>query len=249
MNFSTKSKLDSLVSTTALSFSVAVLVCLSFVFVGCSSSSSPRGLHFLKVRHARKCSILINWLSDLQVDLKEFPKLRELQIRDSFTIDNAHIESGGRNVVKGVESSVHTGVNEAMNEASSATSSVIQAQVHDLKSHLPQYYFVGLWSYCKSRDGSEMVCSDPSTSFSFDLFDLLDSTPIKVSDILPEIDPNLISGYRQLSLSASRLYISGFVATALTIILAGRKFFFPNGSRLLAILCTVRDSRENIEKC
>ncbi|CAG8355329.1 unnamed protein product, partial [Penicillium salamii] len=33
MKLSTKSRLDSLVSTTALSFTVAVLVCLSLVFV------------------------------------------------------------------------------------------------------------------------------------------------------------------------------------------------------------------------
>lgn len=60
MKLSTKSRFDSLVSITALSFSVAVLVCLSFVFVGCSSSSSPRGLYFVKARYARKTSVLIN---------------------------------------------------------------------------------------------------------------------------------------------------------------------------------------------
>ena len=94
-----------------------------------------------------------------------------------------------------------------------------------------------------------MVCSHPSTSFSFDLSALLDSTPIKVIDVLPEIDQSLISGYRQLSLSAIRLYISGFVATTLTIISAGRKCFFSNGSKLLAIFCTVCNTRENIERC
>lgn len=146
-------------------------------------------------------------------------------------------------------SSVHTSAHEATIEATSAARSMIQAQVHDLKSHLPRYYFVGLWSYCKSQDGSKMVCSYPSTSFSFDLSALLDSTPIKVIDVLPEIDQSLISGYRQLSLSAIRLYISGFVATTLTIILAGRKCFFSSGSKLLAIFCTVCNTRENIERC
>jgi hypothetical protein len=114
---------------------VSLDLCLSFVFVGCLSSSSPKGLHFLKVRYARKTSMLINlvWmldatpstaflppfsiravsilnesricksmLSNRQVDLKEFPKLRDLQIRDSFNIDTARIENGGRNAVEGV---------------------------------------------------------------------------------------------------------------------------------------------------
>ncbi|CAG7985896.1 unnamed protein product [Penicillium salamii] len=181
MKLSTKSRLDSLVSTTALSFTVAVLVCLSFVFVGCSSSSSPKGLHFLKV------------------DLKEFPKLCDLQIRGLFNVDTARIESGGRNAVEGVASSIYTSANEAIHEATSAASSMVKAQVHEFKSHLPQYYLVGLWSYCKAKDGSEMVCSDPSTSFTFDLSAVLDSTPINLSNILPDIDLSLVSGYRRFS--------------------------------------------------
>ncbi|CAG8890547.1 unnamed protein product [Penicillium salamii] len=156
MKFSTRSRLDQLVSTTALSFSVAFLVCLSFVFVGCSSPSSPRGLHFLK---------------------------------------------RGRNAVEGVVSNIDTSPKDAINAATSAASDTIQAQIHDLKSHLPRYYIVGLWSYCKAQNGPEMVCSDPSTSFSFDLSAVLDSAPKKVSEILPDIDQSLISGYRRFSQS------------------------------------------------
>ncbi|CAG7939179.1 unnamed protein product [Penicillium salamii] len=206
MKFSTRSRLDQLVSTTALSFSVAVLVCLSFVFVGY---------------------------------LEDFPKLRNLRIRDSFNIDTAPISSGGRNAVKGVVSSIDTSPNETINAATSAASGTIQAQIHGLKSHLSGYYFVGLWSYCKAQNGSGMVCSDPSTSFSFDLSAVLDSTPIKVSDILPDLDQSLFSGYRRFFQSVICLYISGFVTTTLTLVLAGRKVFFSKGSRLLAIFCTL----------
>ncbi|CAG7935681.1 unnamed protein product [Penicillium nalgiovense] len=215
MKLSTKSRFDSLVSITALSFSVAVLVCLSFVFVGY---------------------------------LKEFPKLHDLQIRDSFNIDNARIESGGRNPVEGVASSVHTSANEAIHEATSAVSSRVEAQVHELKSRLPQYYLVGLWSYCKAKDRSEMVCSDPSTSFTFDLSTVLDSTSIKLSDIFPDIDLSLVSGYRRFSQGVVCLYIAGFVVATLTGIIACRKDFFSKGSRSLAIFCTVCYTRLNIEE-
>ncbi|CAG8068707.1 unnamed protein product [Penicillium salamii] len=78
-----------------------------------------------------------------------------------------------------------------------------------------------------------MVCSHPSTSFTFDLSAVLGSTPITFTEILPEIDRSLISGYRRFSQSMICLYISGFVATTLTVILAGRKGFFSKGSRLL----------------
>ncbi|CAG8877542.1 unnamed protein product [Penicillium salamii] len=221
MKFSARSRLDQLVSTTALSFSVAVLVCLSFVFVGCSSPSSPRGLHFLKV------------------DLEEFPKLRDLRIRNSFNINDAPITRGGRNAVEGVLSSIDTSPKDAINAATSAASDTIQAQIHDLKSHLPRYYIVGLWSYCKAQNGPEMVCSDPSTSFSFDLSAVLDSAPKRVSDILPDIDQSLISGYRRFSQSVIWMYICGFVTTTLTLVLAGRKLFLSKGSSLLAIFCAL----------
>ncbi|KAJ5522384.1 hypothetical protein N7527_006499 [Penicillium freii] len=221
MKLSTKSRLDSLVSTTALSFTVAVLVYLSFVFIGCSSSSSPKGLHFLKV------------------DLKEFPKLRNLQIREPFNVDTARIDSRGRNSVEGVASSIHTSANEATHEATSAASSMVEAQVHEFKSHLPQYYLVGLWSYYKAKDGSEMVCSDSSTSFTFDLSAVLDSTSINLSNILPDIDLSLVSGYRRFSQSVICLYIAGFVVTTLSGVLACRKVFFSKGSRSLAIFYTL----------
>ena len=246
MKFSARSRLDQLVSTTALSFSVAVLVCLSFVFVGCSSPSSPRGLHFLKVRYAWKHFNLFARLSIWQVDLEEFPKLRDLRIRNSFNINDAPITRGGRNAVEGVLSSIDTSPKDAINAATSAASDTIQAQIHDLKSHLPRYYIVGLWSYCKAQNGPEMVCSDPSTSFSFDLSAVLDSAPKRVSDILPDIDQSLISGYRRFSQSVIWMYICGFVTTTLTLVLAGRKLFLSKGSSLLAIFCAVCDTRKDI---
>lgn len=187
-------------------------------------------------------------LSNRQVDLKEFPKLRDLQIRDPSNIDTARIESGGRNAVEGVASSIHTSANEAIHEATSAASSMVEAQVHEFKSHLPQYYLVGLWSYCKAKDGSEMVCSDPSTSFTFDLSAVLDSTPINLSNILPDIDLSLVSGYRRFSQSVVCLYIAGFVVTTLSGVLACRKVFFSKGSRSLAIFYTVCDTWTNIEE-
>lgn len=185
-------------------------------------------------------------MSIWQVDLEEFPKLRDLRIRDSLNINNAPITSGGRNAFEGVVSSIDTSPKDAINAATSAASDTIQAQIHDLKSHLPRYYIVGLWCYCKAQNGLEMVCSDPSTSFSFDISAVLNSTPMKVSDIPPDIDHSLISGYPRFSQSVICLYISGFVTTTLTLVLAGRKPFLSKGSRLLAISCTVCDTRKNI---
>jgi hypothetical protein len=60
-----------------------------------------------------------------------------------FNIDTTLIESGGRNAVEGVASSIHTSATEAIYKATSAASSMVEAQVHEFKSHLPQYYLIG----------------------------------------------------------------------------------------------------------
>lgn len=66
-------------------------------------------------------------LSNRQVDLKEFLKLRDLQIRDPFNVNTALIENKGRNAVEGMASSIHTSANEAIHEATSAASSIVEA--------------------------------------------------------------------------------------------------------------------------
>ncbi|KAJ5626380.1 hypothetical protein N7510_002689, partial [Penicillium lagena] len=147
------------------------------------------------------------------------------------------INGEGRNAIASAASSAHASANEASTEATSAVSSRIQAQVNGLKSYLFQYYSVGLWSYCKATEGLEVVCSDPSTSFDFDFSAVLDSTPIKVRDVLPEIDRTAISGYRRFFRSVICLYISGFVTTTLAMVLGVRKTLFSRGHRLLAIFC------------
>lgn len=154
----------------------------------------------------------------------------------------AGINEEGHDAVSSIVSSAHDGADEAATEAASVVKGKIQGQVNGLKSHLFQYYSVGLWGYCKSRDGSKTVCSEPSTSFSFDLFSVLNSTPVKVDKVLPGLDQKAISGYQKLSHGIVGFYISGFVTTALVVILGVRKTFFSRGSRLLALLCTVSDT-------
>ncbi|KAJ5330512.1 hypothetical protein N7476_000295, partial [Penicillium atrosanguineum] len=176
------------------------------------------------------------------VDLTDFPRLRHLVIRDSpilHDVNAAGISQQGHDTVSSVVSGAHTSANEAVTEAASAAKGKTQDQLNELKSHLFQYYSVGLWGYCKSRNGSKTVCSEPSTSFFFDLFSVLNSTLVKVDKVLPGLDQKAISGYRKLSRGIVGFYISGSVTTALVVILGVRKTFFSRGSRLLALLCTV----------
>ncbi|KAJ5938369.1 hypothetical protein N7466_001503 [Penicillium verhagenii] len=218
------SRLDQIISAIALSLSVAVLVCLSIVFVGCTSPSAPNGLYFMKI------------------DLTDFPQFDHLVIRDSPAIPNFHppdISEGAGNSFTDTASGVYAGAIDASAAATSAAQGAIHAQLTELKSHLFQYYYVGLWGYCKSRDGSKAVCSEPRTSFSFDLSAVLDSTPVEIDKVLPKVDEKAISGYQKLSHWIISLYISGFVTTVLVVILGARRTFWARGNRLLALSCIV----------
>ncbi|KAJ6016577.1 hypothetical protein N7540_011168 [Penicillium herquei] len=66
MKYTMKGRLEKPISAVVVSLSAAVLICLCLVFVGCSSTSSPSGLYFLKV------------------DLTDFPTIHSLGTRDAF---------------------------------------------------------------------------------------------------------------------------------------------------------------------
>ncbi|KAJ5655095.1 hypothetical protein N7490_002098 [Penicillium lividum] len=207
------SRLDQIISAIALSLSVAVLVCLSIAFVGCTSPSAPKGLYFMKI------------------DLSEFPRFDHLAIRDSPIVPNFHPRTSLKDVYAGAADAAAAGI--------SAAQGAIHAELTELKSHLFQYYYIGLWSYCKSRDGSKAVCSEPRASFAFDLSAVLESTPVDVDKVLPQVDEKAISGYREFSHAIISLYIAGFVSTAIVVILGARRTFWARGNRLLALFCIV----------
>lgn len=165
--------------------------------------------------------------------------------RDSPIVPNFHppdISDGAGNSFTDTASSVYAGAADASAAATSAAQGAIHAQLTELKSHLFQYYHIGLWGYCKSRDGSKAVCSEPRTFFAFDLSAVLDSTPVNVDKALPKVDEKAISGYRKLSHGIISLYIAGFVSTVLVVILGARRTFWARGNRLLALFCIVSDT-------
>lgn len=49
MGYYSRNKLNRILSVGALSFPVAVLICLAIVFAGCTSPFSPFNLYFMKV--------------------------------------------------------------------------------------------------------------------------------------------------------------------------------------------------------
>ncbi|KAF3009275.1 hypothetical protein E8E15_002494 [Penicillium rubens] len=221
------SRLDQIIVVGALALSIAVLICLAVVFTGCTSSSAPADLYFMKV------------------NLTDFPNLDGLSVRRSLSLGNLDGSSVAAEASAAVNSVGHS-AGTAVAEASAAASTVashVSSELEDLtdklKSHLPEYYSVGLWGYCKGQNGSVTNCSDPSTSFSFDLLNIFDSVSTEINDFIPSLNQTVFAGYRDVSQAIIWLYILGFISTVLVVILGVRKAVFSGGNKLLAIFSTL----------
>ncbi|KAJ5642609.1 actin cortical patch SUR7/pH-response regulator pali, partial [Penicillium lividum] len=179
------------------------------------------------------------------VNLTDFPNLDGLSVRRSLSLGNLDVSSVAAEasaVVNSVGHSAETAVAEASAAASTAVSHVsseLEELTDELKSHLPDYYSVGLWNYCKGQNGTVTNCSDPSINFSFDLLSIFDSVSTEVNDLLPGLNQTVLAGYRDVSQGIIWLYIFGFISTILVVILGVRKAIFSGGNKLLAIFATL----------
>ncbi|OJJ65709.1 hypothetical protein ASPBRDRAFT_139521 [Aspergillus brasiliensis CBS 101740] len=224
-------------SISALLLSIAVLVCLAVVFVGCTSSSSPPGLYFMKV------------------NLSDFPNLGDLHLRRS--IDLSGVSSSVTDGVSNVASSVAEGMDSAASEASTAVEGIatkastaagtVVSQASDalrtlekeLQSELPAYYTIGLWGYCEGNDTQVVSCSRPSISFTFNISGILNSASTEIGELVSTIDDKVLTGYCNMSRAITWLYISGFFAATLTALLGIRKMAFGRGNKLLLTFCVL----------
>ncbi|CAG8040675.1 unnamed protein product [Penicillium nalgiovense] len=189
--------------------SVAGLICLAIVFAGCTSSSSPSGFYFMKL------------------NLTNFPDLSNLHLRRGLSIAGVDTSS----VTSGASDAANSATKLAANEVAQVSTAVqtkadqardrLEILSKDLRLHLPAYYAVGLWGYCQGDNstGPFAKCSKPSTSFSFDLLEILGSASEEINDMLPKSDNKVLGGYHNFSMWTILAYILGFIFTIATIII------------------------------
>ncbi|KAJ6102612.1 actin cortical patch SUR7/pH-response regulator pali [Penicillium sp. IBT 16267x] len=219
-------KLD-FVSIGAIGFSAAVLICLAVVFAGCTSPSSSANIYFMKV------------------NLSNFPEINGLPIRRSLDIggvDASSITGGVASVVSTAAESTQSDLTEVSAAAQTAVSEVstrLETLSKDLKSQLPEYYSIGLLGYCKGEDDKPTGCSNPTTSFSFNLSGIFNSVSTEVNDFISGIDETALTGYQNVVRALIWLYILAFIAAFLTTIFGIRKVFASGGNKLLLVSCTV----------
>ncbi|KAL3468727.1 actin cortical patch SUR7/pH-response regulator pali [Aspergillus californicus] len=180
-----------------LVLSTAVLICLAVVFSACTSTSSPQDLFFM------------------EVNLTKFPKTDHLNLARSFDLPGVGDSSSPqqRSVVDSITGSAENAVSQIGGHVQD-----LSDQLHSL---LPEYYAVGLWSYCEGNAQTFSNCTGPSASFSFDLVDVL----------------SILKGYRRVSHWVVTAYMMAFIAAFIAVVtgLVG----FPLAKRVAIISSAV----------
>ena len=103
------------------------------------------------------------------MDLSDFPKLDVSAARRSHNFGIEEPRDVGpighlvRNIVEYAKNDVASAVTTVVNQVSSH----LEILLNEIKLDIPEYYHVGLLSYCKGQDNILNSCSNPSTSFSF----------------------------------------------------------------------------------
>lgn len=168
-----------------------------------------------------------------------FPTLKHLNLGravDVTGLDTSRVASGAKNMADSASNTVNTAQNQA-----NQVGDHLQNISDDLKIRLPAYYKVGLLGYCEGK--TEMAgysnCSDPSTSFSFDLLHILSSASSEVDQLFPSGNGKILAGYHDLSVWSTWAYIWGLIATVFAIIFGTTSIIFSFGKKLLIILSVV----------
>ncbi|KAJ6037930.1 hypothetical protein N7460_007701, partial [Penicillium canescens] len=136
--------------------------------------------------------------------------------------------------------------NGVVNSASTAVIYASGAAETAISSHLPGFYSVGLWGYCQGQkeESSYSNCSQPSTSFSFDLLSIFGSVSSGINEVLPDENNKVLAGYHDVSRWSVSAYILGFVSTCMAVIFGVTTMYFSRGKVLLILssLLTIAES-------
>jgi hypothetical protein len=182
------------------------------------------------------------------VKLTNFPELGSVHLRRSLSIagvgasDAANKASSEASSVKDSASTAAIYASDAAETAVSQVTDKVQSLSDEINSHLPDFYSVGLWGYCQGQKetASYSNCSQPSTSFSFDLLSIFGSVSPAIGEVLPDENNKVLAGYHDVSRWSISAYILGFVSTFVAVVFGITTMFFSRGKIWLIISSLVR---------
>lgn len=175
------------------------------------------------------------------MNLTDLPELGSFHLRRSLSIagvDASDVANTASSEANSVVSSASTAVIYASSAAETAVSQAtakVQSLSDEIKSHLPGFYSVGLWGYCQGQKETVSNCSQPSTSFSFDLLAIFGSVSPAIEAVLPDDNNKVLAGYHDVSRWSISAYILGIASTFLAVVFGVTAVFYSWGKLLLII--------------
>ncbi|KAK9847008.1 Actin cortical patch SUR7/pH-response regulator PalI [Penicillium brevicompactum] len=213
------------------------------MFFGESHSKDALAIAFKPLPDAFPWQEKMIW-PEQQVNLTDFPELGTFHLRRSLSVaglDASDLSKTASNEANSVVSSASTAVIYASGAAeaavSQATASKVQSFSDEISSHFPGFYSVGLWGYCEGQKGtvSYSNCSQPSSSFSFDLLGVFGSISPTIEEMLPDENNKVLAGYHDVSRWSISAYVLGIASTFLAVVFGVTTIFFSWGKPLLII--------------
>ena len=96
----------------------------------------------------------------------------------------------------------------------------------DPSIELPEYYHVGLFSYCQGRKGTINSCTEPAVSFSFNFWEVIQSR-VPGSKERATDGAAFLTGNSRSSQDIIAIYISAFVVGFVACVLSVTRIFIP----------------------
>jgi VIT1/CCC1 family predicted Fe2+/Mn2+ transporter len=163
-------------------------------------------------------------------------------------VDTSEVANTASSEANDVVSSAATAAIYASGAVETAVSQVtdkVQSLSDEIKSDLPYFYSVGLLGYCQGQKETPSYsnCSQPSTSFSFDLLSIFGSISPAIEEVLPDEDNKVLAGYHGVSRWSISAYILGFASTFLAVVFGVTTILFSRGKLFLIISSLVGPRR------
>lgn len=147
--------------------------------------------------------------------MTEFPKIDHLHLARSLDLSGV-----GESAAPLQQDNIVDSITGSAENAASQIGGHVQDLSDQLRSLVPEYYAVGLWSYCEGKQGDQGFsnCSGPSASFSFDLVDLLSSRLGEANGVLSDWTQPVLKGYRRVSHWTVAAYVMAFIAMFIAVV-------------------------------
>ncbi|KAI2886123.1 hypothetical protein CBS63078_11043 [Aspergillus niger] len=194
--------------------SLVSLICMIFVAISCTQAQLES--HFISYAE----SVLESVLSRRSV-------LDNIASTVSSTVSSAEdatssVATAAENVASSAADTASNAVTEVTTTVNKTLTNAVDAELAKLESNLPDFYLVGLWSYCNgtySGNASTVHnCTTPSLSFRFDFAEVLGLQGSGLNSLFPAALQNAVKYYNRFIQWTISAFLVALIATSLVVL-------------------------------